>query len=111
MCSMNLTWTDIISVRETVQYTPSPFGALKKTQFNQRAEITALCGGWQKIKNKIEAFTEERFKQNAIKGREGFEMVLAKCREAFREERERRAAEKEEMAREGLESEETQKMA
>jgi len=100
MCSMNLTWTEVISVRETVQYTPSPSGDLRKTQFNQRAEITALCGGWQKIKNKIESFTVERFQQNAAKGHEGFEMVLAKCREVFREEREKRAAEG--MVREGM---------
>jgi hypothetical protein len=93
MCSMNLTWTEILSVRETVQYTPHPTVPESKTLFNQRAEITALCGGWQKIKNKIEAFTVDRFQQNAVKGREGFEMVLAKAREVFREERERLVAE------------------
>jgi hypothetical protein len=96
---MNLTWSEVISVRETVQYTPSPLGP-KKTQFEQRAEITALCGGWQKIKNKIESFSIERFQQNAVKGREGFEMVLAKCREVFAEEKEKRAREAED--REGV---------
>jgi len=56
---------------------------------DQRAEITALCGGWQKIKNSIEIFSLERFQQNAASGKEGFEMVLAKAREVFLEERER----------------------
>jgi len=88
MCSQNMTWSEIMSVRETVQYTPSLNGP-GKTCFSQRAEITALCGGWQKIKNKIEDFSLVRFSQNAAKGREGFEMVLAKAREVFREERER----------------------
>jgi hypothetical protein len=94
MCSINLTWSEVVSVRETVQYTPHPTMPDTKTIFMQRAEITALCGGWQKIKNKIEAFTVERFSQNAAKGREGFEMVLKKAREVFQEERERHAAER-----------------
>jgi PRELI-like family len=88
---MNLTFTEILSVRETVQYVPHPTMSDTKTQFLQRAEITALCGGWQKIKNKIESFTVERFSQNAAQGREGFEMVLKKAREVFQEERERLA--------------------
>lgn len=87
MCSTNLTWNDLLSVRETVTYTPDPSAPHDKTKFNQRAEITALCGGWQNIKNKIEQFTVERFKQNAQKGKEGFEMVLERAREVFQEER------------------------
>jgi len=87
MCSMNLTWSDILSVRETVIYSPSMTSPNSKTQMIQRAEITAVCGGWERIKNKIEMFSFERFQQNAAKGREGFEMVLAKAREAFQEER------------------------
>jgi hypothetical protein len=55
----------------------------------QRAEVTALCGGWQKVKNSIEDFTLGRFEQNALKGREGFEMVLQRAREVFKQERER----------------------
>jgi len=94
LCSMNLTWSDIISVRETVSYTPSTTSPLSKTRMEQRAEIAALCGGWQKIKNKIEMFSLERFQQNAANGREGFEMVLAKARVVFREEKERLLAEK-----------------
>jgi len=55
--------------------------------FQQNAKITALCGGWQKVKNSIEQFTVERFQQNAAKGREGFEMVLEMSRKVFAEQR------------------------
>lgn len=90
MCSMNVTWSDLLNVRETCTYSPAPTDSASspKTQFTQRAEITALCGGWQKIKNSIEQFTVERFQQNAIKGKEGFEMVLEKARQVFQEQRE-----------------------
>jgi len=91
---MNLMWTDILTVRETVTYSPSLSSPGSKTQFAQRAEITAVCGGWQKVKNNIERATLERFQQNALKGREGFEMVLARAREAFKEERDRVMADK-----------------
>ncbi|CAI6338203.1 unnamed protein product [Periconia digitata] len=87
LCSMNLTWADLLNVRETCIYEPSASSPTSKTNFQQRAEITALCGGWQKIKNSIEQVTVERFQQNAAKGREGFEMVLAMSRRAFQEQR------------------------
>ena len=90
MCSMNMTWSDLLSVRETVVYRPSPSAPNSRTQFQQDAKITALCGGWQKIKNSIEQFTVERFQQNAAKGREGFEMVLEMSRKVFAQEREMR---------------------
>lgn len=89
MCSMNMTWSDLISVRETVVYRPSSDAPHAKTEFHQNAQIIALCGGWQKIKNSIEDFTVERFKQNAVKGREGFESVLEMSRKVFAMERER----------------------
>ncbi len=90
MCSMNMTWADLLNVRETCVYQPSASSTAStpQTQFTQRAEITALCGGWQKIKNSIEQFTVERFQQNAIKGKEGFEMVLERARQVFQEQRE-----------------------
>lgn len=87
MCSQNMTWSELLSVQETVVYSPSRTAA-GKTQFDQHAKIIALCGGWQKVKNLIEEHTVERFKQNAIKGREGFERVLAISRQAFAEQRE-----------------------
>lgn len=85
MCSQNLTWSDLLSVQETVIYRPA--NVANKTVFEQNAKIIALCGGWQRIKNGIEEFTVERFGQNAAKGREGFERVLAISREVFAEER------------------------
>lgn len=89
LCSQNMTWSDILSVRETVSYSPCPKDPERRTQFVQTAKVTAMCGGWQKIKNKIETFTVERFGENAAKGREGFEMVLKRAREVFLLERER----------------------
>ncbi|CAI7582528.1 unnamed protein product [Penicillium pancosmium] len=84
MCSNNLTWSNVLNVRETVTYQPSSSAT---TQFTQEAKITALCGGWQKIKNKVEEASVERFKENAIIGREGFETVLEMSRRVFGEQR------------------------
>lgn len=92
MCSQNMTWSDLLSVQEKVVYTPSTQPG--RTNFDQSAKIIALCGGWQKIKNGIEEFTVERFGQNAAKGREGFERVLAISREVFAEQREQAKREK-----------------
>ena len=94
MVSSNLTWSNLISVEETVVYRPDPRaveGAHQnsRTLFTQEAKITALCGGWQRIKNKIEDSLVTRFRDNAVKGREGFEAVLAMSRRAFEQERER----------------------
>ncbi|KAK4950528.1 Phospholipid metabolism protein [Elasticomyces elasticus] len=89
MCSMNMTWSDLISVRETVVYRPAPDAPDTRTEFDQHAKIVAFCGGWQKIKNGIEEYTVERFKQNAVRGREGFEAVLEMSRKVFAMERER----------------------
>lgn len=93
MCSQNMTWSELISVQEKVVYRPSEREA-GKTVFEQSAQIIALCGGWQKIKNGIEEFSVERFRQNAAKGREGFERVLAISREVFAEQREEARREK-----------------
>ena len=62
--------------------------------FEQNAKITALCGGWQKIKTKIEEASVERFRQNAQKGREGFEAVLEMSRRVWGEEKERERRER-----------------
>ena len=90
MCSTNLTWSNILSCRETVVYEPlaSSTPVHERTQFKQDAKITALCGGWQKIRTKIEEASVERFGQNAQRGREGFEHVLEMSRRVFGEERE-----------------------
>lgn len=94
MCSTNLTWSNVLNVKETVVYEPSPQMPASKTQFRQDAQITAVCSGWQKIKNKIEEASVERFSQNAKKGREGFEAVLEMSRRVFGEQREFEAKQK-----------------
>ena len=92
MCSTNLTWSNMISVRETVVYQPDNSRSEpghERTKFEQEARITALCGGWQKLRSKIEEASVERFRENARRGREGFEAVLEMSRRVFGEERER----------------------
>lgn len=89
MCSANMTWSNLLQCRETVVYQPSMTDPSKKTELVQEARIIAFCGGWQKIRNKIEESCVERFRENAVKGREGFEMVLEMSRRVFGEERER----------------------
>lgn len=86
MVSANLTWSNLINVQETVVYRPLND---HQTRFEQAAQITALCGGWQRIKNSIEDTLVKRFRENAVKGKEGFEAVLAMSRRVFAEERER----------------------
>ncbi|EFQ98895.1 MSF1 [Nannizzia gypsea CBS 118893] len=85
MCSTNLSWANVLKVREVVTYQPSNSMPGHKTDFKQEAQITAMCSGWQKIKNKIEDVSVETFSQNAKKGREGFESVLEMSRRVFLE--------------------------
>jgi PRELI-like family len=84
MISHNLTFSNIINVRETVVYQPL---SATRTAFKQEAQITALCGGWQKVKSAVEDATVTRFRENAIKGKEGFEAVLEMSRRVFSEEK------------------------
>ncbi|KAI1418371.1 MSF1-domain-containing protein [Hypoxylon sp. FL1857] len=86
MVSQNITWANLVNVQETVVYKPLD---AHRTQFEQDARITALCGGWQRIKNSIEDTLVTRFRENAMKGKEGFECVLAMSRRVFAEEREK----------------------
>ena len=89
MCAQNITWSELLSVHEIVVYRPAPEAPNSRTTFDQHAKIIAMCGGWQRIKNSIEEFTVDRFRQNAIRGREGFEAVLEMSRKVFALERER----------------------
>ncbi|EFZ01876.1 hypothetical protein MHUMG1_09118 [Metarhizium humberi] len=89
MVSQNLTWSNLVNVQEEVTYTPL---GNHQTQFQQSARVTALCGGWQRIKNSIEDTLVTRFKENAVKGREGFERVLEMSRIVFAEEKARQRA-------------------
>lgn len=84
MRSTNLTCAHILSVQETVIYSPDPTHPETKTNFNQNAQITAY-GAFSRICNTIEDWSVDRFEQNAKKGREGFESVLRMSREAFSE--------------------------
>jgi len=86
MTSSNMTWSNILSVHETVVYKSL---SSTRTQFVQDAKITALCGGWQKVKNAVEEATVTRFSENARKGKEGFEAVLEMSRRVFREEKQK----------------------
>lgn len=86
MTSTNLTFSNVINVEETVIYQSRTDA---QTQFLQEAKVTAVLGGWQKIKNAIEDASVTRFKENAVKGKEGFERVLEMSRRAFGEEKER----------------------
>lgn len=116
MISTNLTWSNILRVQEKVVYQPDssssskinnnnntcnstsqlnlgagrpPKSLLERTRFTQEAKITALCGGWQKIRTKIEEASVERFGENARKGKEGFEAVLEMSCRVWGEEREK----------------------
>ncbi|KAJ9497977.1 Phospholipid metabolism protein [Exophiala xenobiotica] len=89
MCSTNMTWSNLLQCQETVVYQASSNDNKGKTDFRQEAKIIALCGGWQKIRTKIEEASVERFRENAARGREGFEMVLEMSRRLFAEEREK----------------------
>ena len=86
MCATNLTWANLLKVRETVTYQPSQSLPDKQTQFQQEATITA-CTDWTKLKNKLEETSVERFRENAKRGREGFEAVLEMSRRVFGEQK------------------------
>lgn len=77
MRSTNMTMNNLLLVFETCTYSPDPENAANATLFKQEAQITAFAS-WKRICNKIEDWTVERFGQNAIKGKAGFEGVLAK---------------------------------
>lgn len=88
LISTNLTWSNLISVRESVSYeidNKASEPRFERTKFTQEARITALCGGWQRMKIKIEEASIDRFRENATRGREGFEAVLRMSRRAFGE--------------------------
>lgn len=82
--SMNLTGSNFVSVQETVVYSPDPIAPESKTLFRQDAQITAY-GAFSRLCGAIEDWSVERFGQNAIKGRLGFEVVLEMSAKAFRE--------------------------
>ncbi|KAF3161006.1 hypothetical protein TWF106_011106 [Orbilia oligospora] len=82
MESQNLTFSNLLSVFETVTYRPDPSNPETKTIFEQDAQFKA-AGGFSRFCNKIEDWSVERFGQNASLGREGFESVLRMSRQAW----------------------------
>lgn len=76
LLSTNLTFSNIMSVEETVRYLPDPKAPLQKTIFQQDAKITAYGALSRFANNAMESFTIDRFRQNALRGRAGFESVL-----------------------------------
>lgn len=76
LLSTNLTFSNIMSVQETVHYTPHPDARDRRTLFRQDAKITAYGALSRFANNAMENFTIDRFKQNALRGRAGFETVL-----------------------------------
>jgi len=95
MVSSNLTFANILNVRETVVYQPL---SAERTRFVQDAKITAVCGGWQKIRTAVEEVSIAKFAENAQKGKEGFEAVLEMSRRVFSEEKQRQRSQEKMMA-------------
>lgn len=73
--SVNLTMNSLLSVYETVRYSPDPTSPKDSTLFTQEARITAYAS-FRRLCNKIEDWSVERFGSNAQLGRAGFESVL-----------------------------------
>ncbi|ANB11834.1 Ups2p [Sugiyamaella lignohabitans] len=74
--SVNLTMNQLLTVYETVNYTPDPANPKQATLFNQEAQITAYAS-FRRLCSKIEDWTVDRFGQNAALGKKGFESVLS----------------------------------
>jgi hypothetical protein len=79
--SVNLTFSNIMSVQETVRYVPDVQRPDAQTVFRQDAKITAYGALSRFANNMMEDFTIDRFKQNAARGRAGFESVLERFKQ------------------------------
>lgn len=75
MRSCNLTWGHVLKVWETVVYSPDSADPEHRTRFEQSAEITAHMT-FQRVCDKMEDWSVDRFGQNAKKGKVGFDTVL-----------------------------------
>ncbi|EJU00860.1 MSF1-domain-containing protein [Dacryopinax primogenitus] len=74
--STNLSLCEYMTVVEKITYVPSTSFPHTRTHFHQTAEIQARTKLWKTVGQKIEQMSLDRFKQNAIRGKEGFEGVL-----------------------------------
>lgn len=73
--SVNLTMAKLLKVYETVIYKPDLSDPLNKTEFTQIAKFKSNAG-WKKIEDQVESWAVDRFKQNASKGKLGFDSIL-----------------------------------
>lgn len=73
--SCNITYSNILKVYETVRYSPHPEDPENRTLFEQEAQITAYAA-ISRICNKMEDWSVQRFHDNAMKGKQGFDSVL-----------------------------------
>ncbi|AMD19033.1 HBR132Cp [Eremothecium sinecaudum] len=73
--SCNLTYSHLLKVYETVTYRPHPEDPNRKTQFQQVAQITAYAP-FSRLCNQLEDWSVQRYRENAEKGKRGFEAVL-----------------------------------
>ena len=86
--TLSPTFSTASSILQQLHLIPTSSNPHPRTRFTQEARITALCGGWKKIREKVEEATIERFAENAKRGREGFESVLeATTRSVFGDEK------------------------
>ncbi|KDQ20417.1 hypothetical protein BOTBODRAFT_100826 [Botryobasidium botryosum FD-172 SS1] len=78
LISENLSLSQYMTVLEQITYEPSPADRASRTQFRQTAEIQARPMGliWKAVGERLEAWSAQRFGDNARNGREGFENVL-----------------------------------
>lgn len=80
--SVNLTCANLLRINETCTYTQSPTHP-NQTMFQSSSKIRAFTY-LQRISNKIEDWSADTIAQNAKRGKEGFESVLAMAETAFR---------------------------
>ena len=80
--SVNLTYANLLRINETCTYTQSPVSS-NQTLFKSSSKIRAFTY-LQKLSNKIEDWSSDTITQNAKRGKEGFESVLALAETAFR---------------------------
>jgi len=76
LTTVNLSLSEYMTVVERISYVPSIAFPKTRTQFRQVAEIKARAALWKSLGEKMENISLDRFKENAIKGKEGFEGVL-----------------------------------
>jgi hypothetical protein len=80
--SVNLTCANMLRINETCSYTPSTTSP-HQTVFRSTSKIMAFTYIRQ-LSNKIEEWSADTITQNAKRGKEGFESVLAMAETAFR---------------------------